>query len=112
MSAHLPVGRRAVLLQHPAHGLAQVAQFVGLGADDVARHDRGRGLAERAGLHVMGEVGDGVAVHLEVDGDGRAAQLGMRGRRGVGLLEPAQPGDIAGQLQNSAVVDVVQHGVR
>src|SRR5256885_1894442 len=56
----------------------------------------------------MGKVGDGVAVHLQVDGDGRAAQLGMGGGGGVGLLEPAQPGDVAGQLQDPGVVAVVQ----
>ena len=84
MSAHLPLGRRAVLLQHASHRLAQAAQLVRLGADDVARHDRGGCLAERAGLHVMGEVGDGIALHLEVDGHGRAAELGMGGRRGIG----------------------------
>ena len=63
----------AVFLQHFAHGLAQFAQFTGRRADDVARHDRRRGLGERSGLHVMGEVGDHRAVHPEVDLDGRAA---------------------------------------
>src|SRR5258708_2486091 len=35
------LGRQAVLLQHPAHGLAQFADFAGLGADHMTRHDRG-----------------------------------------------------------------------
>ena len=30
--------------------------------------------------------------------------------RGVGLLQPANPGNCAGQLQNPAVIDVVEHG--
>ena len=112
MSAHLPLGRRPVLLQHAPHRLAQAAQLVGLGADDVARHDRRGCLTEGAGLHVMGEVGDRVALHLEVDGHGRAAELGMGGRRRIGVAEPAQPGDIPGELKDAAVVDLVQHDVR
>ena len=60
----------------------------------------------------MGEVGDLVAVHLEVDGHGRAAQLGMGGGAGVRRVQPPDPGDVAGQFQNSAVVDLVQHGSR
>ena len=58
----------------------------------------------------MGEVGDLIAVHLEVDRDGRAAQLGMGGGGGVGVGEPPEPGNVPGQLENSAVVDVVEHG--
>ena len=77
----------------------------------MARHDRGRGLAERAGLHVMGKVGDDRAVHLEVDLDGRTAQLGMRGGAGVGRGEPSEPGYIAGQFDDALVVDVVQHKI-
>src|SRR5229473_167195 len=63
----------AVFLQHLADGLAQFAQFARGRADDMARHDRGRGLAERAGLHIMGKVGDHRSVHPKVDLDGRAA---------------------------------------
>src|SRR5260370_832733 len=58
---------------------------------------------------VMGEIGDPVAVHLEIGGDGRAAQLGVGGGGGVRIGEPSQPGNIPGQLQNSAIVDLVQH---
>src|ERR1700691_6312159 len=39
------LGRLAVLLQHLANGLAQLAQFAGRRADDMGGHDRGRGLA-------------------------------------------------------------------
>src|SRR6266516_4271249 len=60
----------------------------------------------------MGEVGDRVAVHLEVDGNGRAAKLGMGGRGGVGIVEAAEPGNIPGQFENSAVVNLVQHELR
>ena len=60
----------------------------------------------------MGEVGDLVAGHLEVDRHGRAAQLGMGGGAGVRRVQPAQPGDIAGQFEDSAVVDLVEHGLR
>src|ERR1700748_3545615 len=77
----------------------------------MACHDRGRGLAERAGLHVMGKVGDDGAIHLEVDLDGRPAQLGMRGGTGIRCVKPSQPGDVAGQFDDALVVDVVQHGI-
>ena len=59
----------------------------------------------------MGEVGDHGPVHLEVDLDGRAAQLGMGGGAGVGVGEAAEPGDIAGQFDDPLVVDVVQHEI-
>src|SRR5262249_29406711 len=53
-----------------------------------------------------------VALHLEIDGNGRAAEFGMGGRGGVGIVEAAEPGNIPGQLENSAVVDLVQHELR
>ena len=59
----------------------------------------------------MGEVGDDRAVHLEVDLDGRTAQLGMRRGAGVGRGEPSEPGDIAGQFDDALVVNVVQHKI-
>src|SRR6478752_3826327 len=107
----LAAGRCAVLLQHPSHCLAQAAQLVRFGANHVARHDRRGCLTERAGLYVMGEVGDGITLHLEVDGHGRAAELGMSGRRRVGVAEPAQPRNIPGELKDAAIVDLVQHHV-
>src|SRR5258708_24406697 len=75
----------------------------------MARNDRGRRLSERAGLYVMGEVGDQGPVHLEVDLDGRAAEFGVGGGAGGGVGEPAQTGDIAGQFDGALVVNVVQH---
>jgi hypothetical protein len=57
----------------------------------------------------VGKVGDLVASHLQIDGDGRAAELGMRGGAGVRLCETAKPRNIAGQFDDSAVVDVVEH---
>src|ERR1700704_2828602 len=77
----------------------------------MACHDRGGGLSQRAGLHVMGEIGDHGAVHLEVDLDRRAAQFGMGGGAGVGISEAAEAGDIAGQFDDALVVDVVQHRI-
>src|ERR1700678_4210929 len=77
----------------------------------MARHDRGGGLAERAGLHVMREIRDHGAIHFEVDLDGRAAQFGMRGGAGVGGGQPSQPGDVAGQFDDPLVVNVVQHKI-
>src|SRR5262249_10637606 len=39
------LGRRAIVLEHLAHGLAHGAQLVRAGTDNVRRHDRGRSLA-------------------------------------------------------------------
>ena len=102
--------RRAVFLQHLADGLAQLAQFRRVRADHIARHDRGGGLAERAGLHVMGEIGHHRTVHLQVDGDGRPAQFGVGGGAGVRGLEPPEPRDAARQLYDPLVINVVYHG--
>src|ERR1051326_6375215 len=104
--------RRAVLLEHAAHGLAQLAQFLGAAADHVARHDRGGCLAERASLHLVGEIGDDVALHLQVGGDGRAAQLGVRARGRVRLLQPPEARNRGRKLQNAAIVDLVEHASR
>src|SRR5258705_3935922 len=101
----------AVFLQHLADGFAQFTQLARRRADDVARHDRGRRLAERACLHVMGKIGDHRPVHFEVDFDGRTAQLGMRRGAGVGGGEASEPGYVAGQLDDALVVDVVQHKI-
>src|SRR5450631_487813 len=60
----------------------------------------------------MGEISDPVALHLEIDRDGRAAQLGVGGGAGVRIGQPTQPGNIPGQLQNPAIVDLVQHGLK
>src|SRR5437016_3948307 len=75
-------------------------------------HDGGGGLTERAGLHLMGEVADEGAFHFKVDLDRRTAELRMGGGAGIGVGQPAQPGDIAGQFDDALVVDVVQHAGR
>ena len=73
-------GRRlAVFLQHLTDGLAQRAHLIRAGADDVAGHNRGRGLAQGAGFDVMGEIRDLAVGHFNVDSHGGTAQLGMRG---------------------------------
>src|SRR5258708_12815058 len=56
----------AVFLQHLPHGLAQFAQFARRRADDVARPDRGPGLAQSAALHIMGQIPDPRPLPLHV----------------------------------------------
>ena len=56
----------------------------------------------------MGEIGDGIAIHLQVDGDGRAAELRMGGGAGVGRVEAADAGDVAGEFEDTGVVDVIR----
>src|SRR3569623_1260002 len=57
----------------------------------------------------MREVGDGDTIHLQIDLHSRAAQLGVRRGGCIGIGQPAQTGDVAGQLDDPFVVDVVQH---
>ena len=57
----------------------------------------------------MGEIGHLVAVHLQIDGDGRAAEPRKGGRRGVRIGEPSDPRDVAGQFNDAAIIDVVEH---
>src|SRR5258708_39553750 len=59
----------------------------------------------------MGKIGNHRPVHLEVDLDGRTAQLGMRRGAGVGGGEASEPGYVAGQFDDALVVDVVQHKI-
>ena len=46
---------------------------------------------------------------LEVDLDGRTAQLGMGGCGRIGVVEPPEPRNIAGKFDDPLIVDVVQH---
>ena len=105
-----PGGWRTVLLQHAAHHVAHRAEFRGGRADNVGGHDRRGGLPERAGIHLVGEIGHHLAVHLDVDGHGRAAEFGMGGGACIGILQAAEARYGAGQRQDAAVIDVVQHG--
>ena len=57
----------------------------------------------------MGEIADHRAVHLEVDGDGGTAQLGVGGGAGIGRIETPQTGDIARQVEDFCVVNLVKH---
>src|SRR5690349_16590081 len=57
----------------------------------------------------MGEVGDGISGHLEIDLDGRAAQLGVSGGGGIGVRQPSEARNIPGEFDDPLVVDVVQH---
>jgi hypothetical protein len=89
--------------------LRSCPQFLGAGADDVARHQRRGGLPERAGLHLVAEIGHDVPVHADIDGHLAAAQPGERRCGGIGCVEPPQPFDIGRQLENPLVVNVVDH---
>ena len=93
------------------HRGADRAQLPGAGADHVAGHQRGRGLAEGAGLHLVGEVGDRAVPHREVHRDGGAAELRMRGGTGVRGRQASQARDVGGQFEDATVVDVVEHGI-
>src|SRR3954454_20789224 len=57
----------------------------------------------------MGEVGDGGAIHFEVDLHGRAAQFGVGGGGGIRVRKPPEARNIPGQFNDPLVIDVVQH---
>ena len=57
----------------------------------------------------MGEIGDHAVLHLEIDRHGRAAELGVRGRGGIGMLKPAYMCNISGETENFRIVDVIDH---
>jgi len=61
--------RIAALLQHGAHPIAQQTKLVGAHADNVARDDRRRRLAEGAGFRLHAEIDDDVVFNLEIDRD-------------------------------------------
>src|SRR6478736_304744 len=107
--APLARGRLGILLQDRTRLLANRAKFAGRGPDDLARHDRGGRLPKRAGFDVMPEAGDDIAVHRQIDGDGGAAQPGMRGRSRVRRRQSLEQRDVSCQFQDAFVVDVAQH---
>jgi phosphoribosyl-AMP cyclohydrolase len=57
----------------------------------------------------MGEINDPPVVHAKVDRHGRTAQARMRLRTGVWILKPPEPRNVARELQNSLIVDLVDH---
>src|SRR5690606_3973227 len=95
--AETPLRRRPAFLEHLTHGLAQFTKLIRMRTDDVMRHDRGGSLAKGTGLHLMREIADHIAIHLEIDGDGRATQARMRGCRGVRCFKSAQAWDGSGK---------------
>ena len=57
----------------------------------------------------MGEIRDPPVLHTKVDGHGRTAKPRMRFRAGVWLGEPPEPGNIARELEDAPIVDLVDH---
>src|SRR6185437_1068010 len=78
-------------------------------ADHVRAEHRRRRLAERAGLHLLGEIADAAVRDLHVDQDARAAELGDLLRRGVGRGEAPGVRDVRHQLENLRGIEVVDH---
>ncbi len=74
----------------------------------LAEHGRGR-LAQRAGLHVLGEVDHLAVLELQVDHHLGAAQLGDLLGRGVGRGKPSGPGHVGRELQDPGGIEVVDH---
>src|SRR5258707_12005638 len=57
----------------------------------------------------MGEIRHRLSVHLEIDGNGRAAQLGMRGGGCVRVRQAPDSRNVSSQFQNSAIIYLVEH---
>ena len=80
-------------------------------AERVGGHQRGRGLAEGAGLHLLAERGDpALAVERDVDGDPAAADRRALLDARLRALEPAQMRDRRGEAQDVAAVEGAGHG--
>ena len=105
-------GALAIRLQHGEHVLAGLADLSRMRPDDMARHNRRRGLPQGAGLDVMSEVGDDIAIHLQPDPHLRPAELGMRRSFGIGIGQHSDAGNVAGEFENPAIVNVVHHLTR
>ncbi len=103
------VRRRRVLLKHAAHAFANGAQFSRRRAHDVARHDGGGGLAQGAGLHIMGEIAHLSVLEDKIHCHGRAAELRMGGCGGVRMRQAAKTGNFRSKLKDPLVVDVIHH---
>ena len=103
--------RRTVSLEHQRHLIAQGAELLESRADHMARHQRRGSLAKRASLHVMGEIDHPTVLDAKIDHDRRAAEPRMRLGGGVRICEPPEPGNIRRQLEDTPIVDVVDHPV-
>ena len=57
----------------------------------------------------MCEIADPAVSEAEVDRHGRAAKPRMRPGARVRRGEPTEPRDIRGELQNTFVIDIIQH---
>ena len=57
---------------------------------------------------------EAIALHLEGDGNARAAQLRVHARDGVRVFQPSGAWNIRGQLQHALAIDVFQvnHGLK
>ena len=102
-------GRRALFLQHLVHLVPDLPELFPRRSDNVAGHDGGRRLPERAGLHLLAEVRHHPVLHGEVDGHLGAAKPRNGHRRGIRMLQALQPGNICRKTQYLAVVNVVNH---
>ena len=103
------VRRRTVRLQHPDHAVAQSVELLGGRANDMASHQRRRRLTERAGLHVMSKIDHPPILDAKVDHHRRTAQPRMRLGAGVRVCEPPEPRNVARELKDALIIDLVDH---
>ena len=101
---------RRFTLEQMFQGVTGRHHLITGGADDMLAENRRAGLAERAGLDLLGEIANHVAVHIEFDMDGAAAQLGdpVRGCLRIGQMPDMLK--LGGAAQNFAGIEFVDHG--
>ena len=101
--------RRLALEQVP-QGIARCHNFIRRGADHMLAENRRTGLPERARLDLLGEIGDHVAVHIEFDMDGTAAQLRNPIHHSLRVGQMPDMLELGGAAQDFAGIEFVDHG--
>jgi hypothetical protein len=80
--------------------------------DNVARHDRGRRLAQCTGFDLVREIAHPIAIHLQPDLDLGSAQFRMRRCLRVGVFQHACARYVAGEIKNPGIVHIIDHHER
>ena len=90
--------------QHLRHRIARRLQLGPVASDDDLPQNRGRGLPQRASLHILREFGNTARAQNHIDRDRRSTQGRAFARRALGCGKSAQMRDVGGERQNPARV--------
>nr|CAA57536.1 unnamed protein product [Cereibacter sphaeroides] len=96
------------------HGLQCVACALDLGAraaEQRTSHDRGRGLTQRAGLHILREFGHPPVPQVQIHGHGRAADRRALPRAALWVGKPPGVRDVRRQFEDAPRIEADQVAV-